>query len=98
MQVQAAIKESQGGISRTGSGAPHALQSAISGTPKALQSSSRLSNGENGQLSSSASANGSATPVMPEGTETALLYVRFRAVAEPGLKGASTLLVYAPIN
>lgn len=25
--------------------------------------------------------------VLPEGAETALLYVRFRAAAEPGLKG-----------
>lgn len=31
---------------------------------------------------------GSGAPLLAEGAETALLYVRFRAAAEPGLKGA----------
>ena len=30
-----------------------------------------------------------ALPALPEGAEAALLYVRFRAAAEPGLKGMS---------
>ena len=33
-----------------------------------------------------------ALPALPEGAEAALLYVRFRAAAEPGLKGAFRLL------
>lgn len=32
---------------------------------------------------------GSGHTTLAEGAETALLYVRFRAAAEPGLKGAS---------
>ena len=32
-----------------------------------------------------------APPLLAEGTETALLYVRFRAAAEPGLKGRLVL-------
>ena len=32
-------------------------------------------------------ANGTSGHAMAEGAETALLYVRFRAAAEPGLKG-----------
>ena len=32
-----------------------------------------------------------APPPLAEGTETALLYVRFRAAAEPGLKGRHVL-------
>jgi conserved oligomeric Golgi complex subunit 3 len=35
-----------------------------------------------------ASAANGAAPLLPEGAEAALLYVRFRAAAEPGLKGA----------
>lgn len=54
---------------------------------------------ENGHVSSSAHAStpqaggpavnssSGAAPPLAEGTETALLYVRFRAAAEPGLKG-----------
>ena len=41
--------------------------------------------------SAAATANGSGgggAPLLAEGAETALLYVRFRAAAEPGLKGA----------
>ena len=42
--------------------------------------------------SAGATANGSGAgggaPLLAEGAETALLYVRFRAAAEPGLKGA----------
>ena len=38
-----------------------------------------------------AAANG-ALPALPEGAEAALLYVRFRAAAEPGLKGGTLCL------
>lgn len=45
--------------------------------------------------SAAATANGSGggggAPLLAEGAETALLYVRFRAAAEPGLKGAHRL-------
>ena len=34
------------------------------------------------------SGGGGGAPLLAEGAETALLYVRFRAAAEPGLKGA----------
>lgn len=34
-----------------------------------------------------AASSGSSPAVLAEGSETALLYVRFRAAAEPGLKG-----------
>lgn len=36
-----------------------------------------------------ASAANGAAPLLPEGAEAALLYVRFRAAAEPGLKGGN---------
>jgi len=54
---------------------------------------SRRASGDAGSApSTAATANGSASggaPVLAEGAETALLYVRFRAAAEPGLKGAA---------
>ena len=41
-----------------------------------------------GRQGSAAAVNGgAAAPLLPEGAEAALLYVRFRAAAEPGLKG-----------
>ncbi|KAK9845860.1 hypothetical protein WJX81_004499 [Elliptochloris bilobata] len=47
------------------------------------------SSSEPGTPSAAAMANGSGggAPLLAEGAETALLYVRFRAAAEPGLKG-----------
>lgn len=54
---------------------------------------------EPGTPSAAAMANGSGggaaagAPLLAEGAETALLYVRFRAAAEPGLKG-----VYRQLN
>jgi hypothetical protein len=53
--------------------------------------SRRASGDPGGAPATAATANGSAgggAPVLAEGAETALLYVRFRAAAEPGLKGA----------
>lgn len=94
-QVQAAIRESRGGAwSRASSAAPAVLQSG-SGTPPAAHASTphvfhngRATPSENGQMANGGLSNGGSTPLLAEGTETALLYVRFRAVAEPGLKGA----------
>lgn len=40
-----------------------------------------------------ASAANGAAPLLPEGAEAALLYVRFRAAAEPGLKGVGRSLI-----
>jgi len=59
----------------------------------------RRGSGEPGTPSAAAMANGSGggaaagAPLLAEGAETALLYVRFRAAAEPGLKG-----VYRQLN
>ena len=66
------------------------VQAAIAEASAATRSSGPI---ENGHASSSArdstprASAGSPSP-LAEGTETALLYVRFRAAAEPGLKGA----------
>jgi len=74
MQVQAAIAEARAaGRVRENLENGHASSSARSSTPRA---------GGTGAGSSSGIA-----PPLAEGTETALLYVRFRAAAEPGLKG-----------
>ena len=71
MQVQAAIAEA-----RAGSRGREALENghaSSSSTPRAG--------------SAPASSSSGTAPALAEGTETALLYVRFRAAAEPGLKG-----------
>ncbi len=71
MQVQAAIAEA-----RAGGRGREALENghaSSSSTPRA-----------GGAAGASSSGIG---PALAEGTETALLYVRFRAAAEPGLKG-----------
>ena len=63
------------------------VQAAIREQPAA--SSSRASGLGNG------SANGSHPSPPSEQTQTALLYVRFRTAAEPGLKGG---LLAAPLD
>ena len=69
---------SSNGHSGEGSG-EHTVQRSFSGLSP-----------ENGRhLANGASASTSSAPVLAEGAETALLYVRFRAIAEPGLKGES---------
>ena len=74
MQVQAAIAEARaGGRGREALENGHVSSSARSSTPRA-------------GAPAAGSSSGAATP-LAEGTETALLYVRFRAAAEPGLKG-----------
>lgn len=86
--MQTAIRESRGGanLGRVSSAAPGLLKSAASGTPR--ETANERFPSENGALANGSTASGSSTPLLAEGTETALLYVRFRAVAEPGLKGA----------
>ena len=77
MQVQAAIAETRAGSrGREALENGHASASARSSTPRAGDPAAGISSG-------------TATP-LAEGTETALLYVRFRAAAEPGLKGEPT--------
>ncbi len=71
MQVQAAIAEA-----RAGGRGREALENghaSSSSTPRAGGAAAGSSSG--------------TAPALAEGTETALLYVRFRAAAEPGLKG-----------
>ena len=87
--MQAAIRESRGGTSLSrATSAAVTLRTAASSTPKDLGSEGGGGgHAENGLLANGGPASGSSTPLLAEGTETALLYVRFRAVAEPGLKG-----------
>ena len=78
MQVQTAMAEARSaGRSRETLANGHAsASSAHSGPPQAAAGGAKSSG---------------APPLLAEGTETALLYVRFRAAAEPGLKGRRVL-------
>ena len=68
------------------------VQAAIT-EAKASSSGRRKAEGNGGAPASNGlvrSGSGNAKVPLAEGAETALLYVRFRAAAEPGLKGAHT--------
>eukprot|EP00878_Enallax_costatus_P027744 GHUV01029894.1.p1 GENE.GHUV01029894.1~~GHUV01029894.1.p1 ORF type:complete len:320 (+),score=112.30 GHUV01029894.1:396-1355(+) len=71
--VQAAVAEAAASQTATAAGQP--------GLP------SRAANGQQQQPVGRNSSMGRAGPVLPEGVEVSLLYVRFRAAAEPVLKG-----------
>ena len=74
------------------------VQTAMAEARSAARSRETLANGHASSSSAhagppqaAAGPKGSgAAPLLAEGTETALLYVRFRAAAEPGLKGSSS--------
>ena len=75
------------------------VQTAMAEARSAGRSKETLANGHasssaahSGPPQAAAGAKSSgASPLLAEGTETALLYVRFRAAAEPGLKGRLVL-------
>ena len=75
------------------------VQAAMAEARSAARSKEALANGhasssfaQSGPPQATAGPKGSgAPPLLAEGTETALLYVRFRAAAEPGLKGRLVL-------
>lgn len=75
--VQAAVADAAGGAAAGAAGAAPAAGAAATAAAGA-----RLS----GRANSGALAGG-RVPLLPEGQEVSLLYVRFRAAAEPALKG-----------
>jgi hypothetical protein len=90
-QVQAAVAEAA--AAPGGPGGAAAAAGAAPGSPSraAAVAATLMRQG-------SAGGRRAAAPLLPEGLEVSLLYVRFRAAAEPGIRGARPAAWRAPRN
>jgi len=93
-QVQAALRTASQQVQQAVADAAAAGGGAGGGLPISPTKSGRLEGGGLGLVrQGSAGGRRQAVPLLPERLEVSLLYVRFRAAAEPGIRGGCWLLV-----